>query len=135
MSEKTKVLILNTPHNPTGKCFSREEIETISEILDDYPNVVVLSDEVYDFLTFDGHEHIPFAAVGNNWHRTVSIYSGGKLLMATGWKIGWAIGPERIIKLGGIIHNTVTYCLNNPGQIAISRSLDVVRQPNLTGEG
>jgi aspartate/methionine/tyrosine aminotransferase len=113
-SSKTKMLVLNTPHNPTGKCFTREELETISEILKDFPDVVVLSDEVYDFLTFDGLEHIPFATIGDNWNRTVTVYSGGKLLNATGWKVGWSIAPERILRLGGIINNTTTYCTNNP---------------------
>jgi aspartate/methionine/tyrosine aminotransferase len=68
-------------------------MELLTLILQDFPNCVVLSDEVYDFLTFDGLEHIRFATIGDNWHRTVSIYSGGKKLNATGWKIGWAIGP------------------------------------------
>lgn len=93
MSDKTKVLVLNSPHNPTGKCFSLEEMELITKILKDFPNCVVLSDEVYDFLTFDGLEHVRFATIGDNWERTISIYSGGKKLNATGWKVGWAIGP------------------------------------------
>jgi len=93
LSESTKLLILNSPHNPTGKCFSRQEMEAISEVLKDFPKVVVLSDEVYDFLTFDSNEHIPFATIGDNWNRTISVYSGGKKLNATGWKVGWAIGP------------------------------------------
>jgi kynurenine aminotransferase len=74
----------------------------------------VLSDEVYDFLSFDGRKHVPFASVGDNWRRTVSIYSGGKLFSATGWKLGWCVGPESIIKMGGIISNTVFYCSNTP---------------------
>lgn len=123
LSQKTRAFVLNSPHNPTGKCFSQEEMEAISKVLDDFPDVVVISDEVYDFLTFDGHKHIPFATVGSNWDRTISIYSGGKLLNATGWKVGWAIGPDYLIKLGGIIQNTITYSNNTPAQIAIARSL------------
>jgi kynurenine---oxoglutarate transaminase / cysteine-S-conjugate beta-lyase / glutamine---phenylpyruvate transaminase len=69
-----------------------------------------MSDEVYDFLTFDGIKHIPFASIGDNWKRTVTVYSGGKLLNATGWKIGWAIGPENILRLAGIMSNTTYYC-------------------------
>lgn len=81
----------------------------------DYPGVVVLADEVYDFLTFDTNKHTPFASIGNNWERTISIYSGGKLYNATGWKLGWAIGPAPIIKMGSIISNTVFYTGNTPG--------------------
>lgn len=111
----SKIFVVNTPHNPTGKVFSREEMQLISDILDDCPHVLVLSDEVYDFLTFDGLSHICFASIGNNWKRTVSIFSGGKLFSATGWKVGWSIGPKKLVYNGGIINNTVFYCFNTPG--------------------
>lgn len=75
----------------------------------------MISDEVYEFLTFDKREHIMFANIGNNFDRTISIFSGGKLFSCTGWKIGWAIGPAALIRLGGIISNTVYYTFNTPG--------------------
>ena len=103
--------------------------------MDDCPHVLTLSDEVYDFLTFDGLEHTHFATVGNNWNRTISIFSGGKLLNATGWKVGWTIGPEKLIYNGGIVANTVFYCFNTPGQVAISNSLDKVNVPNYNEKG
>jgi aspartate/methionine/tyrosine aminotransferase len=76
---------------------------------------LVLTDEVYEMLTFDGREHIHFATLAINWDRTVSIFSGGKLLNATGWKVGWAIGPQKLLHMGGVISNTVFYCFNTPG--------------------
>jgi len=97
LTDKTKLLVMNTPHNPTGKCFSYEEQLEITNILKDFPNIVVLSDEVYDYLTFDGLKHVPFASIEDNWDRTVTVYSGGKLFNCTGWKVGWAIGPQHII--------------------------------------
>jgi len=97
-----KVFVFNSPHNPTGKVFTVEEMQQISDILDDCPHVLTLSDEVYDFATFDGRTHTNFASVG-------------KLLNATGWKIGWTIGPERLIYHGCVIANTVFYCFNTPG--------------------
>jgi kynurenine aminotransferase len=110
-----KMFLFNTPHNPTGRIFTHEEIAEIGEMIDrEFPHIVVLSDEVYDFLTFDGQKHTPFASVGNNWKRTVSIYSAGKLFNATGWKLGWAIGPENILRMGGIISNAVFYTGNTP---------------------
>jgi len=122
--EKCKLFILNSPHNPTGKVFTREEYEEIGTMLEkEFPHIIVLADEVYDFLTFDGRVHVPFAAVGNNWERTVSLYSGGKLFSATGWKLGWAIGPANIIHMGAIISNTVWYTGNTPGQIAMGKTL------------
>ena len=130
LSEKTKLMILNSPHNPTGKCFTLEELNQITEVLIDFPNIVVISDEVYDFLTFDGLKHIPFASLGNNWHRTISVYSGGKKMCATGWKVGWGIGPARIIKLVAIISNTISYSTNTPAQVAMSECLPMtIEQP------
>lgn len=67
LNEKTRMIMLNTPHNPSGKVFTREELQEISDILEEYPNVYVLSDEVYDFLTFDDREHVIFANLANNW--------------------------------------------------------------------
>lgn len=97
-NENTRVFLFNTPHNPTGKVFTKEEMEKISAVLDKWPKVKVISDEVYDFLCFDNHKHINFATVGNNWDRTISVFSGGKMLNATGWKVGWAFGPAHLIK-------------------------------------
>lgn len=119
-----KLFILNTPHNPTGKVFTLEELTELSDALKEHPHIVVLADEVYDFLTFDGRKHIPFATVGDNWKKTVSIYSGGKLFSCTGWKIGWCFGPAAIIKMGAIISNTVYYTGNTPGQVALANCLD-----------
>ena len=69
---------------------------------------------------------MPFASIGDNYKRTVTIYSGGKLLNATGWKVGWAIGPPELIRLGGIINNTTVYCTNHPAQVAIAGSLEML---------
>jgi aspartate/methionine/tyrosine aminotransferase len=132
LSERTKVLVINTPHNPTGKCFTLEEQTQISEVLIDFPNVVVIADEVYDRLIFDSGKHVPFASIGDNWNKTVSVYSGGKLFLATGWKVGWVIGPESIVRLGGIINNTTAYCTNNPAQMAFARALDHVHRDDDT---
>ena len=129
----SKVFLFNNPHNPTGKVFTRAELEEISAILDQCPHVMVLSDEVYDFLTFDGLSHISFASVGDNWNRTVTVYSGGKLLNATGWKIGWTVGPQRLMHWGGVVSNTVYYCNNTPGQMAIAKALDKIEQPGYNG--
>jgi len=98
LNEKTRLIILNTPHNPTGKVFSRAELLEITEILEGFPHVFVISDEVYDFLTFDDHEHVMFANLKNNWEKTITVFSGGKQFSCTGWKIGWSIAPADIIR-------------------------------------
>lgn len=104
---QVKIFIFNSPHNPTGKVFSLEEMKTISDILDECPHVITLFDAVYETLTFDYNKHISFSTLGHNWDRTISIYSGGKFFSATGWKVGWAIGPERLISFGGTIAFTI----------------------------
>lgn len=104
--------------------FTKKETEQIANILDDYPQVLTLADEVYNFLTFDGLTHTPFATVGNNWKRTISIYSGGKLLNCTGWKVGWAIGPSELIHMGRIVAHTVFNSYNPCAQVAIANCLD-----------
>lgn len=75
---------------------------------------MVLADEVYEFLTFDKKSHNYFAAIGENWYRTVTIFSGGKLFCCTGWRIGWAIGPEPLLRLGAIIQNTSVFNATTP---------------------
>jgi aspartate/methionine/tyrosine aminotransferase len=123
-SDKTKLFIFNNPNNPAGKRFSREEIEEISKILEEFPHVFVISDEVYDFLTFDDKEHLHFASFRNNYEKTLTLFSGGKLLNCTGWKIGWGIGPAKLVRFGGVLANAIFYCCNSPGQVAFARSLD-----------
>lgn len=93
-------------------------------MLDEFPHIKVVSDEVYDFLTFDKRQHHYFATVGNNWGRTVTLFSGGKLLAATGWKVGWAVGPAELINLGGVINSAVYYCFNHPGQVGVGNTLE-----------
>lgn len=123
LSTKTKVVILNNAHNPTGKLFTREELEGITNVLNEYPNVIVISDDVYEFLVFDGKETTLFASIGDNYNKTVSVFSGGKLFSATGWKVGWGIGPADIINAASVISTTTIYCVNAPAQIAMARCL------------
>jgi aspartate/methionine/tyrosine aminotransferase len=123
------VLILNNAQNPTGKVFTVDEMKQISEILKDYPHIIVISDEVYDFLVFDDVKFVPFASLGDNYSKTVTVWSGGKLFNATGWKCGWAIGPAEIIKQAGLHAYATLYCANTPVQVAISKSLDKTLAP------
>jgi aspartate/methionine/tyrosine aminotransferase len=124
LTPKSKVLILNNAQNPTGKVFTVEEMKQIAEILKEHPQVMVISDEVYDFLTFDDTKFVPFASIGENYNKTVTVWSGGKLFNATGWKCGWGIGPAQIIKQAGLHAYASLYCSNTPVQVAMSRSLD-----------
>jgi aspartate/methionine/tyrosine aminotransferase len=85
---------------------------------------VVVSDDVYYFLPYDKREHHLFANIGDNYKRTLTIFSAGKMMNCTGWKVGWAIGPPDLIKNVCYVHEAAVFNLNVPGQIAIAKSLD-----------
>jgi aspartate/methionine/tyrosine aminotransferase len=97
-SDKTKVILLNTPHNPTGKVFSHDEMTLIAELCDRY-NVIAISDEVYDDLVFDGHVHRSLCTYPGMYERTITVSTLGKTFAVTGWKVGWAIAPTALNEL------------------------------------
>ena len=94
VTDNTRVILLNTPHNPTGKVFTRAELEQIAAIAIEH-NLVVVSDDVYQHMVFDG-EHIPIAALDGMRERTISIGSAGKTFSFTGWKVGWVTAPAEL---------------------------------------
>lgn len=117
--------MITNPHNPSGKMFTDAEIKRLSEILDKYPDVTVLSDDVYYYLPFDGRKHTSFANYSeSNWNKTINVFSSGKMLNCTGWKIGWSIGPENLVKQAMFVHESTSFNTNVPGQIALARSMD-----------
>jgi aspartate/methionine/tyrosine aminotransferase len=75
----------------------------------------VVSDDVYYHIPFDGREHTLFANIGDNYNRTITIFSAGKMMNCTGWKVGWAVGPSDLIKHISFVHESSTFCLNVPG--------------------
>lgn len=98
INENTKLLMITNPHNPSGKIFTEAEIKRLTEMLDKHPQVTVLADDVYFFLPFDGRKHVSFANYSeSNWKKTINIFSSGKMMNATGWKVGWAIGPKDLV--------------------------------------
>jgi aminotransferase len=92
-NNRTKAIILNTPNNPTGKVFTREELERIAALCRTW-DVVAISDEIYEHIIYDGHRHVPIAAVEGMADRTVTINSLSKTYSVTGWRVGWTISPK-----------------------------------------
>jgi len=126
ITPRTRMLILNSPHNPTGKVFSRDELLEISDLLDTKcPDCIVLSDEVYEHLVFDDHEHIPFASISATAkNRTISIYSAGKTFAVTGWKIGWLICFNAdIMRQLKIAQQFICFSVSSVTQVAIADAL------------
>ncbi|KAJ8903785.1 hypothetical protein NDN08_000319 [Rhodosorus marinus] len=129
-SQKTRLLILNSPHNPTGKVFTQDEKEQIARVLRKYPDCLVLSDEVYEHLTFDGAKHVPFAATAPDmWDRTISLYTFGKTFSATGWKLGWAVAPVNLIQRMVNIQQHIVFCVPHPIQEAAAEAMESAEKP------
>lgn len=120
---------MNTPHNPTGKVFQREELENIAKVLQDFPRCFVLCDEVYQHLVYDDEVHVPMATIDNMWERTISVYSAGKTFSVTGWKIGWAIGPAHLIRPMMLSQQWIVFSTCTPLQQAVAASLEQANQP------
>jgi N-succinyldiaminopimelate aminotransferase len=120
-SDKTRALLLNTPHNPTGKVYSREELTMIADLCKEF-DVTVISDEVYEHLVFDDAEHIAIATLPGMFERTVTIGSAGKSFGMTGWKIGWVYGAPELIRGVWQAHQYIAFAANHPAQAAVAHA-------------
>jgi len=121
-SAKTRLILLNTPHNPTGKVFTREELALVAELCQEH-NVLAVTDEVYEHLVFGGHEHHPLAAFPGMAGRTLTVSSGGKTFSCTGWKIGWVCGPAPLVAAVRTAKQFLTFVNGAPFQPAIAAGL------------
>ncbi|MET0839713.1 MAG: pyridoxal phosphate-dependent aminotransferase, partial [Marmoricola sp.] len=123
VTDRTKLLLLNTPHNPTGHVFDRDELEAVADVARRH-DLVVVTDEVYEHLTFDDHAHVPIATLPGMFERTVTISSSGKTFSFTGWKIGWVSGPVDLVAAVEGAKNWLSYSSGAPFQPAIAHALD-----------
>jgi N-succinyldiaminopimelate aminotransferase len=123
-NEKTRVIVLNTPHNPTGRVLTRDELNLIADLCREH-DVMVISDEVYEHLTYDLAKHIPVATLPGMFERTLTVSSAAKSFSLTGWKIGWVTGPDPLVTGVWRVHQNVTYALNHPGQYGVVAALNL----------
>ena len=123
-NRRTKAIIINTPHNPTGKAFSREELRTIAELCLQH-NVVAITDEVYEHILYDDTSHVRLATLPGMAERTLTISSLGKTFSVTGWKIGWAMGPAALVQAVNQAHQFITYAVAAPLQAAAATALNL----------
>lgn len=121
-SKKTKAILINTPHNPTGRVFSEEELTLIADLCKEY-DAIAITDEVYEHLTYDGAKHIPIATLPDMFERTITISSGAKTFSMTGWKCGWVMGDPYLITGIWRMHQNVTFVINHPAQYGIAHGL------------
>ena len=119
---RTRSILLNTPHNPTGKVFTAEEMADIADVARTH-DLMVITDEVYEHLLFDGRRHIPMASLPDMADRTLTISSGGKTFHTTGWKVGWMCGPAPIVRAAMSAKQFLTYVNGAPFQPAMAVGL------------
>ena len=124
-TSKTKMIIINNPHNPTGKILSESDFEALENLLEKYPEIVLLSDEVYEYITFE-EKHISAHTRKKLLNRSVKVSSFGKSFHVTGWKVGYLVAPEYLMKEIKKVHQFLVFSVNSICQVAISEYLDIV---------
>ena len=123
VTPRTKAMIINSPHNPTGMVLRDDELRAIAEIAT-AADLLVITDEVYEHLVFDGRRHLPLAAYPGMAERTLTISSAAKMFNVTGWKIGWVCGPTDLIAGVRAAKQYLTYVGGAPFQPAVAQALD-----------
>ena len=124
VTPRTRLLLVNSPHNPTGTVLDRSELAAVAELAVER-DLVVVTDEVYEHLTFDGHAHVPLATLPGMRERTVAISSGGKTFNTTGWKVGWLCASPALVTAVTTAKQFLTYVNAGPFQPAIAAGLDL----------
>jgi N-succinyldiaminopimelate aminotransferase len=122
VTERTTSILLNTPHNPTGAVLTREELEAVARVAQRH-DLLVVTDEVYEHLLFDGRTHVPICTLPGMWDRTVSISSAGKTFSFTGWKVGWVTGPADLVASVLSAKQWLTFTNAAPLQPAVAHAL------------
>jgi N-succinyldiaminopimelate aminotransferase len=119
---RTRAILVNSPHNPAGTVFTRAELETIADVCREH-DLVAITDEVYEYLTFDDAEHVPLATLDGMRDRTVSVSSAGKSFSVTGWKTGWVTAPARYVRAVQTVKQFLTFTASAPYQRAVAYAL------------
>jgi N-succinyldiaminopimelate aminotransferase len=124
VTPRTRLLLVNSPHNPTGTVLGRDELAAVAAVAVDH-DLLVVTDEVYEHLTYDGVPHVPLATLPGMRDRTVTVSSGGKTFSTTGWKVGWICAPPPLVTAVTTAKQFLTYVNAGPFQPAIAAGLDL----------
>jgi N-succinyldiaminopimelate aminotransferase len=122
VTPRTKLILLNTPHNPTGKVFTDEELQIVADVAIKH-DLLVLSDEVYEHLVFDGLRHTPISTLPGMFERTIKLGSAGKTFSVTGWKVGWACAPRPLAQACLGVKQHLSFASGHPFQVALAKGL------------
>jgi aspartate/methionine/tyrosine aminotransferase len=120
---KTRAILVNSPLNPIGRVFDRQELEALARVLTD-SKAVAICDEVYEHLVFDGRPHIPLASLPGMFERCLRVGSAGKMFSLTGWKVGWVTGPKALMRVVANAHQFVTFTTPPALQLGIAHALE-----------
>lgn len=123
VTPRTRLLLLNSPHNPTGTVFTAAELDVVADVCRSH-DLIAVTDEVYEHLTFDAATHIPLATLPGMRERTVSVSSAGKSFSATGWKIGWVCAPAALVQAVLTVKQFLTFTASGPFQVAVAYALE-----------
>ncbi len=124
VTPRTRLLLVNSPHNPTGAVLGRDELAAVAAVAVDH-DLLVVTDEVYEHLTYDGVPHVPLATLPGMRDRTLTVSSGGKTFSTTGWKVGWICAPAPLVTAVTTAKQFLTYVNAGPFQPAIAAGLDL----------
>ena len=123
VTPRTRFVLLNSPHNPTGTVLTRPELQAVADVAIEH-DLVVITDEVYEHLVYDDHEHVPLATLPGMFERTLTLSSAGKSYSFTGWKVGWATGPAELVGAVLAAKQWLTFTSGSPLQPAVAFALD-----------
>lgn len=130
VSDRTKLIITNNPHNPSGRVWDKEDFKELQSLLNDFPNLWVLSDEVYEFITFE-KKHISAHQIDGLKDRSIVVSSFGKTFHVTGWKIGYLTAPTEVMTEIQKVHQFLVFCVNSPAQATLAHYLPETDLTNL----
>ena len=122
ITPRTKAILINSPHNPAGRVFSRAELDVLAKVVTG-TNIVVICDEVYEHLVFDGRAHIPLASLPGMRERVLRIGSAGKIFSLTGWKVGWVTGSRELVSVVTKAHQFLTFTTSPALQLGVTHGL------------
>ncbi|WP_028644010.1 pyridoxal phosphate-dependent aminotransferase [Nocardioides sp. URHA0020] len=123
VTPRTRFVLLNSPHNPSGTVLTRDELQAVADLAIEH-DLVVITDEVYEHLVYDGREHVPLATLPGMFERTLTLSSAGKSYSFTGWKVGWATGPADLVAAVLAAKQWLTFTSGSPLQPAVAFALD-----------
>jgi aminotransferase len=124
VTEKTKAIIVTTPNNPTGKVWSRDELERVRDLIVKH-DLYAITDEIYEYMLYDGREHVSLASIEGAYDRTVTLSGFSKTYNMTGWRLGYAVGPEAIISKMGLLSDLIYICAPTPLQHGVAEAFEM----------